>query len=192
MKEDLRVQKTKAALHRAFYDLLAEKSYDDITVNELCERAMVRRATFYKHYRDKQDFLVSMIKKFNNDFYSIVWKESRPTPPYDYFIKYCDTLIAYLDKYSATVKNILRGPMREPFFNVILRQNYIDATEKLNTAINGGYPLRTSVEVTASMIVGGITFLMLEWFENDQHIPKEQLRLDLAVIIESALAPEKV
>ena len=40
MKEDLRVQKTKAALFCAFYDLLAEKSFESITVNELCERAI--------------------------------------------------------------------------------------------------------------------------------------------------------
>ena len=37
-KEDLRVQKTKTALFRAFYELLSEKSYESITVNELCER----------------------------------------------------------------------------------------------------------------------------------------------------------
>ena len=52
-KEDLRVRKTKKAIAEAFMALLEEKNYDEITVNELCDRAGVRRTTFYKHYKDK-------------------------------------------------------------------------------------------------------------------------------------------
>lgn len=37
-KLDLRVQKTRSALTSALYDLLCQKSFDDITVTELCER----------------------------------------------------------------------------------------------------------------------------------------------------------
>ena len=49
-KEDLRVKKTKRVLTEAFFKLLNEKPFEEITVNELCDRADVRRATFYKHY----------------------------------------------------------------------------------------------------------------------------------------------
>ena len=56
-KSDLRVRKTYEALMRAFEDLLTGKTFDDITVNELCERAMIRRPTFYSHFEDKYDFL---------------------------------------------------------------------------------------------------------------------------------------
>lgn len=43
--------------------LLAEKSYDDVTVIELCERAEVVRITFYNDFKDKDEFLGCCIKE---------------------------------------------------------------------------------------------------------------------------------
>ncbi len=39
--------------------LMTEKSYDSITVQNILDRADVGRATFYSHYRDKEDLLIS-------------------------------------------------------------------------------------------------------------------------------------
>ncbi len=41
-KKDLRVQKTYSALMAAFEALMAEETFDDITINELCARALIR------------------------------------------------------------------------------------------------------------------------------------------------------
>ena len=49
-KMDLRIRKTYLALHNAFTQLLEEKRFEDFTVNELCDLAMIRRTTFYKHF----------------------------------------------------------------------------------------------------------------------------------------------
>ena len=46
-KKDLRVQKTYRALMAAFEALMAEETFDDITVNELCARALIRRLFFF-------------------------------------------------------------------------------------------------------------------------------------------------
>ena len=58
---DLRIEKTYRALIRAFTELLEEHRYEDITVAMLCERAMIRRTTFYKHFSDKADFFTFYI-----------------------------------------------------------------------------------------------------------------------------------
>jgi AcrR family transcriptional regulator len=52
---DLRVQRTRKLLWEALLELLAEKPFEQVQVDELCQRAMVHRTTFYKHYRDKHD-----------------------------------------------------------------------------------------------------------------------------------------
>lgn len=59
VKVDRRIQKTRDALRRAMSELIAEKSYDDITVHELTDRANVSRSSFYVHFRDKDDLLIS-------------------------------------------------------------------------------------------------------------------------------------
>jgi AcrR family transcriptional regulator len=56
---DRRVQKTRKLLHEALMALLHEKRYDDIVVKEILDRANVGRSTFYTHFRDKDDLLVS-------------------------------------------------------------------------------------------------------------------------------------
>lgn len=52
---DLRVQRTRKLLWDALLGLLGDKPFEQVQVDELCQRAMVHRTTFYKHYRDKHD-----------------------------------------------------------------------------------------------------------------------------------------
>ena len=59
--EDRRIQKTQNLLRRALVSLIAEKPYDSIVVKEILDRANVGRSTFYTHFRDKDDLLVSGI-----------------------------------------------------------------------------------------------------------------------------------
>lgn len=58
---DRRVEKTKKLLRAALISLIAEKPYDSIVVKEILDRANVGRSTFYMHFRDKDDLLVSGI-----------------------------------------------------------------------------------------------------------------------------------
>lgn len=55
-KLDLRVQKTYKSLVDTLIKLMGEKSFENITVSEICDRAGVHRATFYKHFKDKNEF----------------------------------------------------------------------------------------------------------------------------------------
>lgn len=59
--EDRRVQKTTNLLREALVSLIAEKPYDSIVVKEILDRANVGRSTFYTHFRDKDDLLISGI-----------------------------------------------------------------------------------------------------------------------------------
>ncbi len=53
VREDLRVRRTRKLLWEALMAELSERPFEQITVREICERAMVHRTTFYKHYEDK-------------------------------------------------------------------------------------------------------------------------------------------
>jgi AcrR family transcriptional regulator len=56
---DPRIERTRALLHEALGCLIREKSYDRITVADILARARVSRSTFYIHFRDKDDLLLS-------------------------------------------------------------------------------------------------------------------------------------
>lgn len=56
---DRRVRRTRKALHDALLDLMVEKRYDAITVQDIIDRADIGRSTFYSHFTDKRDLLDS-------------------------------------------------------------------------------------------------------------------------------------
>lgn len=71
-KTDLRIIKTNLNIRNAFIQLLNEKSFDSITVQNILDRALINRSTFYKHYSDKYDLLESITKDFLDKFKSLI------------------------------------------------------------------------------------------------------------------------
>jgi AcrR family transcriptional regulator len=67
IKLDRRIQRTRLALRTALLDLLKEKNYDDISLEEITERANVGRATFYLHYKDKEDLVLEQFSEMANE-----------------------------------------------------------------------------------------------------------------------------
>src|SRR5260221_8877091 len=60
---DPRVKRTRQLLQHAFLELLQEKGFQAITVQDITERATVNRATFYAHYEDKYALLDGYIRE---------------------------------------------------------------------------------------------------------------------------------
>src|SRR6202022_214366 len=60
-KIDPRIRRTRQMLFQAFEELLAEKAFDQISVQDLAERSTLNRATFYDHFPDKFALLEAMM-----------------------------------------------------------------------------------------------------------------------------------
>ena len=65
---DIRMTRTRAMLRDALEKLLDEKSFEDISVSEICELSTVRRATFYRHFKDKNDFYEWFLQTMTDQF----------------------------------------------------------------------------------------------------------------------------
>ncbi len=61
---DQRVRRTHERLGRALLELILEKAIDQVTVQEVLDRASVGRSTFYLHFRDTDDLLLSQLEGF--------------------------------------------------------------------------------------------------------------------------------
>src|SRR5580765_1920865 len=59
IKADRRSERTRQLLSAALIELMLEQRYDEITVQNIIDRANIGRSTFYAHYLDKEDLLVS-------------------------------------------------------------------------------------------------------------------------------------
>lgn len=61
MLQDRRTRKTKQAIFRAFNELMQDKRYVNITVQNIIDRADIGRTTFYAHFGTKDELLESYI-----------------------------------------------------------------------------------------------------------------------------------
>ena len=84
---DRRVQRTRELLQNALIDLISERGYDGLTIQDIVDRANVGRTTFYLHFNSKEDLFVSCHEAIVSQFqFGPLWPLSReeffaPEPP---------------------------------------------------------------------------------------------------------------
>lgn len=61
--EDPRVLRTRQLIERAFEDLLNERGFQSLRVQDITDRAGINRATFYAHFTDKYDLMNYMVRQ---------------------------------------------------------------------------------------------------------------------------------
>ena len=189
IKEDARVKKTKAKLFASFEELLSEKPFEDITINEVCIKADVRRATFYKHFTDKSDFILFLIKDVRERFEEEVWNSrANTTPTKEYYIKYAESLMEYLLEKDVAIRKIVNSSIRSTFIAVFAQQNFVDTRNRLEASARAGMQLISTPDVVASMLVGGILCCILNWFEMEERCPVEMLLAEISKIIDKVLS----
>jgi AcrR family transcriptional regulator len=62
-KLDPRVKRTRGLILQSFESLLSEKNFENISVQDVTDKAQINRATFYAHYQDKYTLLDHSINK---------------------------------------------------------------------------------------------------------------------------------
>jgi AraC-like DNA-binding protein len=66
-KVDRRILRSQDAIKKAVIELMSEKNFDQITLQEISDRANVSRRTIYLHYMDKFDLLDKLIEEHINE-----------------------------------------------------------------------------------------------------------------------------
>ncbi|MED5016503.1 TetR/AcrR family transcriptional regulator [Paenibacillus chibensis] len=93
-KVDRRILKTQESLKKAVIELMAVKKFDDITIQDIADRANVNRGTIYLHYQDKYDLLAQIMENHINELREmdtwaceLEWAEAL-VPYFEYFEKH--------------------------------------------------------------------------------------------------------
>lgn len=126
-KEDRRTRRTRQLLRDALLQLLREKRYEEISVQDIVERADVARSTFYVHYIDKDDLLVGKWGAFASNLghqAALIVHEKKnnesiyPTRAWFQHIQVQDPILKIIARDSAmdlamkTLHGILRGDIQ--------------------------------------------------------------------------------
>lgn len=119
-KTDLRVKKTILAIGDAFLDLLDEKPFEKIQINDIAERAMINRGTFYLHYKDKydllektQDYMIEEIKRLAE---GLTREEIIDAQERGKAMPHVLQLVEYVHAHPALFRLIAKQQMDTPFY----------------------------------------------------------------------------
>lgn len=185
-KRDLRVQKTYDALIAALQGLLAEKSFEEITVKELCARAKTRTATFYTHFSDKYDFFSFMVKELRRSFAKdaelTYGKEDAST----YYVALACIGMDYLEhneKLASSVRG--NGMLRE-----MLQFTPDEITEELRRHLHRDcdwYEKLNNSDVLLQFLIGGMNQVAEWWFANRGSLRKDAVSSDVGTVIRELL-----
>ena len=93
---------------------MQEKRYDDITVQDIIDRADVGRSTFYAHYQDKEDLMTSGLMHLMEFLSQMV--ASRPTTGEAAPAAHCEELFEHVQDNQNLFKGMMRGRGLELFF----------------------------------------------------------------------------
>jgi Transcriptional regulator len=117
IKIDRRILRTKQSIKKAFLELFSEKDFEQMTINEIAERANVNRGTVYLHFTDKYDLLDKCIEDHVNELISLCKKREDNTISSDGSKPVFDYLSAHFPFFSAMFSNQRVFLFRERLLN---------------------------------------------------------------------------
>lgn len=182
---DLRIKKTYRALFDAFTELLEEHRFEDLTVAMLCDRAMIRRTTFYKHFRDKNDYfafyideLMSGLPQKQPDEAGVVSAEDVRALRHAILDDAMDLILVH----ERLMDNILASSMSGMLTNVICDRIARSIRERVMNVLAEDALAPVSLETTSEFVAGGIIRLFTIWWESGHDLER---RPEIADVVDA-------
>lgn len=187
-KRDLRVAKTYHALSDALRTLLADKKFEDITVNELCECAGVRRATFYKHFADKYSFLAFAVEELFHEHIARTEDYAEPGNPCAYYIGLIHCAFDFADEYMIMAEILESGSMRGLLSGVSSDELTEHIVRHLEADQKAGYNFPVRPELMTQLLTGALLQSFYWWHTHRDTVDKDALVDELSDLLQRCFA----
>lgn len=167
---DLRIEKTYRALFEAFTALLEEHRFEDITVAMLCERAMIRRTTFYKHFRDKNAYFAFYIDELMDSLtQDDGFKEGEPIDFADVRQRrrgIFNDVMSLIVAHEKLMDNIFDSSMMGTMTDIICDRIATSIRDRVMSVVDEDALAPVPLETTAEFVAGGMVRLFTRWWKD--------------------------
>ncbi len=177
-KVDRRVQKTRQALQNALIELILEKGYDDVMVQDILDRANVGRSTFYAHYQDKENLLMARFERlqsaFEEHFQMVLAQRSSDTEKVDTRVNLPLFMLHYVENEHELFKALLgkrgSGKYVSHFQNFLLKYTRDIVKTHARAQLSA-----TQFEIVAHYLSSAFLTLLVWWVDSDMPCSVEDL-----------------
>lgn len=171
-KIDRRSQRTRRLLNQALLELMLEQRYEDITVQHVIDRANVGRSTFYAHYLDKEDLLVS---EFTRMLDALIQQIDQPGAPDRPAAPDLTGFFQHVQGHFQLYKALNRGGAMDLLYkkgHERIRQNIL---QHLQERVPAGHTPAIPLALAAEYMAGAILSVLKWWLGNELNFTPEQM-----------------
>lgn len=171
-KEDRRIRRTKRLLKQGLALMMAEKSFNDITVKDITDKVDLNRSTFYLHYTDTYDLLEKLENDTLDDFQNMI--EANTVDENNISLKtVIGAIIDYILENPEICRLIFENKASGDFFvkfKELFERNGI-------STIKNKYPhaSQEKIDYYFSFITYGAIGFLKKWFSDDMALKKAEV-----------------
>ena len=179
---DLRQRKTRKLLVEALAQLLEEKPFQELSVTDICRRAMVHRTTFYAHFNDKQELLHYLLEGLERECAATCLPQDPERSPREYLLTAGQNVFQFFAQ-------------RRELYRACLNSGAVTLAHTLEECAAGelcrllSEPRFRAVsptvdpQVAAPFYTGAMLSLIRWWLSSDQPLPIDHLLSNLEQFI---------
>ena len=162
---DRRVQRTQQGLQTALLALIQERGYESLTVQDIIDRANVGRATFYAHFDNKEDLLVSRLDALRSSLQARQREARRTSRREDQTFAYSHEMFVHVDEHRTVFRSMV-GKRSGAIIQQLFHKMLVDLVrEDVRVLAPPKAAAGRPIEAVTHLIAGGLFGLILWWVD---------------------------
>ena len=171
---DKRVARTQQALRGALLDLMVECGYEKLSVQQILDRAGVGRATFYLHYRSKEDLLRTSLEGLREyltrDWHSVSKGKAHSSPPLGFSLAFFQHVDSHRKLYRAIV-----GRESGAIVDKQMRRLLADLVREDLGSTGHRVRIGSEADLAAQYVAGALMAIVSWWLDRNIKLTAEEI-----------------
>lgn len=170
---DRRKKRSRNLLGQALLELVREKKFEQITIQDITDRADLNRATFYLHYSSKEELLADSLEAYFDELVQQISAKTMNKPLWEN--PEADELVfvhvaEHADLYRVLLGENGLGYVINRVIDYIAQYSELQLRMGLATAV-----LQAPVEIMARHVAGSLYAIITWWLLNDMPYPPHEM-----------------
>lgn len=174
MEESKQVTRTRKMIVDALLSLRATRDFDNISVTDICDKAMITRATFYKYYEDKYHLIKTIVQDYKEKFLDKELKKFVYNSPKELYLKIAEICLDFVENHKQVLSIYLKYGFSDRVSMLILQminEYIVDLLKGLEDRLEYTVP----VSFLSKYFTGGFVYLGLHSVEDIGKYTKQQI-----------------
>lgn len=185
-KEDLRIVRTRKLLSSTLLEMMEECSIEKISVIDLCNRAMVNRATFYAHFEDKYHLLSFALEELKDTIYASFTREVVATSPKEMVRQLVIMAADFVSDKHNHIAKVVKYNRNEKVAQT-LTDSLAQSLKYQFGKFRNTHPTSVPTQMTAISYAGAMVSLLLWLIDNPAQLADPQLVDHLNALVDENL-----